>query len=61
MEEWGGLKSCLFDSVMREAGVNLSSVSEQRATCGYGAVVPSPPAPKRRPMPVKLTDRCCIS
>ncbi|GLC36185.1 hypothetical protein PLESTB_001371000 [Pleodorina starrii] len=60
MEEWGGLKSCLFDSVMQEAGVNLAKVSEQRYA-GLGFVVPSPP-PKRRPMPVKWTQRfCCIS
>lgn len=60
LEEWGGYKSCLFDSVMREAGVDLLTLSDQRLTSG--TVIPSPLPPKRRPMPVKWTHRfCCTS
>ncbi|GIM04011.1 hypothetical protein Vretimale_8649 [Volvox reticuliferus] len=62
VEECGGLKSCMFDTVMRNAGVNLADVSEQRNLGNIVTVVPSPPAPKRRPMPVKWTQRfCCIT
>ncbi|GFR50818.1 hypothetical protein Agub_g13093 [Astrephomene gubernaculifera] len=63
MEEWGGLQACLFTSVMKEGGVSLANISASpRGSCGFGAVVPSPPPPKRRPMPVKWTHRlCCIS
>ncbi|EFJ43763.1 MAP kinase phosphatase 3 [Volvox carteri f. nagariensis] len=62
VEEGGGLKSCLFDNVMREAGVDLGTLWEQRNSGAFGTVVPSPPPPKRRPMPVRWTHKfCCVS
>ncbi|GLI65283.1 hypothetical protein VaNZ11_008775 [Volvox africanus] len=60
-EQLGGLERCMFDTVMRDAGVNLANVSEQRNLGNSVFLVPSPP-PKRRPMPVKWTQRfCCIA